>query len=76
MADSLMAPDLSLAILDGVHARWSRLIGALTDEQFNRTFFHPELGEEQSLDRQVQQYAWHSRHHLAHVTGLRQRQGW
>jgi hypothetical protein len=76
MADSRMEPEVSLAILDGVHARWAALYRALSEQQFSRTFLHPELAEPQSLDRQVQHYAWHGRHHLAHVTALRLRQGW
>jgi hypothetical protein len=76
MPDSRMAPELSLGILDGVHARWAELIRALPPQDFERTFVHPEYAEDQSLDRQVQHYAWHCRHHLGHVTALRQRQGW
>lgn len=76
MADSALPVEPSLAIIDGVHARWVTLLRQLTDQQFSRTFLHPELAEPQSLDRQVQHYAWHSRHHLAHVTGLRERQQW
>jgi hypothetical protein len=76
MPDSRLPPEVSLAIIDGVHARWTELIRALSDEQFRRTFLHPELPEEQSLDRQVQHYGWHSRHHLTHITELRRRQGW
>jgi hypothetical protein len=76
MADGRLPPDPSLGIVDGVHARWTALIRGLREEQFARTFFHPELGAAQSLDRQVQHYAWHGRHHVAHVTRLRERQGW
>jgi hypothetical protein len=76
MSDSRMPPEVSLGIIEGVHARWTELIRALSDEQFRRTFIHPELPEEQSLDRQLQHYGWHSRHHLAHITELRRRQRW
>jgi hypothetical protein len=76
MADSRLPIEPSLLIVDGVHARWTALLRQSSEAQFSRGFFHPELGAAQSLDRQVQQYGWHSRHHLAHITRLRQRQGW
>jgi hypothetical protein len=47
----------------------------MSPAQFSRTFNHPEIGVV-TLDAQVQSYAWHSRHHLAHITGLRTREGW
>lgn len=64
----------SLAILDGVHARWVTLLRSLTPGQFSRTFNHPEIGVV-TLDGQVQMYGWHSRHHVAHIASLRQREG-
>lgn len=76
LADTRMPIGVSLAILDNVHARWSVVNRALTPAQFERTFFHPELNKSLTLDAQVQLYAWHSKHHVAHVTGLRRRQGW
>jgi hypothetical protein len=65
----------SLVLLDGLHARWSALLSSLTAEELYRTFLHPESGA-QKLDRTLQTYAWHSRHHVAHITSLRQRKGW
>ena len=67
--------DPSLSILDGVHARWAALWLALAPGQFGRTFRHPEIGTV-SLDTHLQLYAWHSRHHVAHITSLRRREGW
>ena len=75
LADSRLPIDLSLGILDGLHARWAALWDALDERQFSRTFLHPEIGSV-TLDQQLQGYAWHSRHHLAHVTGLLIREGW
>jgi hypothetical protein len=66
----------SLAILDGLHARWTVLWRSLQDSDFARRFSHPELGRTLTLDTQLQSYAWHSRHHVAHITRLRQREGW
>ena len=65
----------SLLILQGLHARWSALLSSLTLEQLDRTFLHPESGP-QKLDRTQQTYAWHCRHHVAHVARLRERSGW
>lgn len=65
----------SLAIVDGVHARLDALLRALPEAAFARHFVHPELGVE-VLDTWVARYAWHGRHHVAHVTALRAREGW
>ena len=65
----------SLAILDGLHERWSHLLGALDPEQFERRLLHPEAGE-LTIGQLTCLYGWHSRHHVAHVTSLRDREGW
>jgi DinB superfamily len=75
LADSRLPVDLSLSIVNGVHARWTALWRSLTLSQFARVFHHPEIGVV-TLDAQLQMYAWHSRHHVAHITSLRQREGW
>ena len=75
LADSRLPVDLSLSIVDGVHARWSELWRSLTPPQFGRVFHHPEIGVV-TLDSQLQMYAWHSRHHVAHITSLRERESW
>jgi hypothetical protein len=72
---SSAAPDVSLALLATLHARWVWLLRALTPEQFQRTLRHPEAGL-LKLETMLGLYDWHGRHHLAHITGLRQRQGW
>ncbi|MBI4913705.1 MAG: putative metal-dependent hydrolase [Acidobacteria bacterium] len=69
------APSLSLDLLQALHARWMACARALSPEAFSRRFRHPDLGP-MSLDQQLALYAWHGRHHLAHVTHLRQRMGW
>ena len=56
----------SLALLDGLHQRWATLLLALPPAAFARTFLHPEWGAV-SLDFALLQYAWHGRHHLAHM---------
>jgi uncharacterized damage-inducible protein DinB len=66
---------VSLALLEALHVRWVGFLRALTAEQFERTFRHPELGSV-TLNRALALYAWHGRHHVAHVTSLRERMGW
>ena len=55
-----------VAIIDGVHARWSALLGSRPTADFARAFVHPEHGE-RTLDWMVDMYGWHCRHHTAHV---------
>ncbi len=67
--------ETSLALLDALHARWVTLLEVMTPEDFGRPLVHPENGQ-MTLDRLLQLYAWHGRHHVAHVTALRAREGW
>ena len=76
VADSALPVEISLNLLDSLHARWAAIYRSLAPADFSRCFVHPELGGRQTLDRQLQSYAWHSRHHVAHVTRLREREGW
>ncbi|MCL4112531.1 UNVERIFIED_CONTAM: hypothetical protein GTU68_061038 [Idotea baltica] len=57
----------SLLLLTGLHAKWVRLLNSLTAEQWQREFVHPEHGQRFSLDENAGIYAWHCRHHLAHI---------
>lgn len=68
-------PDFSLDLLDALHRRWVHLLRSLGPNHFARTIEHPEWGKI-TLDFLVQLYAWHGRHHVAHITSLRQRMGW
>ena len=65
-------PEISLSLLDGLHHRWAMLLRAMKPEDFARRFKHPELGE-LTLEKLLGVYAWHGRHHTAHITGLRER---
>jgi uncharacterized damage-inducible protein DinB len=65
----------SLALLESLHARWVRFLRALPSETFARTLVHPESGT-MTLDEVVALYDWHGRHHVAHVTALRDRMAW
>jgi hypothetical protein len=75
LPDARMPIEVSLAILDGLHARWAEIWRSLDGAQFLRAYRHPEIGVV-TLDQQLQGYAWHSRHHVAHITELRRREGW
>ncbi|MDX1675215.1 MAG: putative metal-dependent hydrolase [Longimicrobiales bacterium] len=65
----------SLTLLDGLHARWAATARSLGTADFGRTIEHPEHGA-MTVDDLLNLYAWHSRHHVAHVHGLREREGW
>lgn len=75
LADSALPVAVSLDILDGVHARLVHVLRATPDAAFARTLEHPENGP-MSLDALLNVYAWHGRHHIAHVTSLRSRKQW
>jgi len=77
LPDSNSAPILvSLDLLDALHRRWVSVLKNMTKEQWNRTFYHPENKRENRLDEVLAMYAWHGRHHLAHITELKKRMGW
>lgn len=67
--------DTSLALLEQLHARWVGLLRALSREQLARRFVHPESGPIE-LAWNVGHYAWHGRHHVAHITTTIERKGW
>ena len=67
--------EVSLTLLDSLHERWVQLLRSFTATDWKRTFRHPELGVV-SLEKNLALYAWHGRHHVAHITELRKRNGW
>ena len=76
LPDGKKAPiEISLALLDSLHRRWGLLIKSMNPEEYSRTFRHPELGLV-TLERNLALYSWHCRHHVAHVTSLREQKGW
>jgi hypothetical protein len=76
LSDALTAPaDLSLTLLETLHQRWVILLRFLKPEDFARRLNHPELGRV-TLEKYLALYAWHGKHHVAHITSLRQRSGW
>lgn len=66
---------VSLQLLHGLHARWVQLFSSLDEPQWKRGYLHPENGR-QTVEQALMLYAWHGRHHTAHVTGLAARMGW
>jgi uncharacterized damage-inducible protein DinB len=76
LADTKATPiEVSLTMLDSLHDRWVRLLHSLKSEDWKRTFRHPEQGLV-TLDKSLAMYSWHGRHHVAHITSLRTREGW
>ena len=76
LPESKQAPiDVSLALLDSLHERWALVLRNISDAGWKRTFRHPEMGL-LSLEKTLALYAWHGRHHVAHITSLRERSGW
>jgi uncharacterized damage-inducible protein DinB len=65
----------SLALLGALHGRWVTFLRSLDEAQFQRTYLHSALGPV-TLDHALALYAWHGRHHTAHITSLRERMGW
>ena len=76
LADTRDTPvEVSLALTGALHHRWEILLRSIRPEGFARRLKHPERGT-MTLDDMVSHYAWHSRHHVAHITSLRHREGW
>jgi DinB family protein len=77
LADSrtgdIVAP---LALLDGLHLAWVQLLRVLSEEEFSRTYFHPETGKVVSLHAALGSYAWHCGHHIGQIAWLREQNGW
>ncbi len=74
--DARTAPvEASMQLLNGLHERWVMVLRGMKDEEFSLPFMHPERGE-MVLDFLLQLYAWHGQHHVAHITGLREKMGW
>jgi len=76
LADTKMPPiELSLALLENLHKRWVILLRSIGPADWSRKFRHPGWGFA-TVDFLLAQYAWHGRHHVAHITSLRERNGW
>jgi hypothetical protein len=75
LPDSHLPVEVSLALTAAIHARMVSLLEAMSDADFEKSFRHPERGPV-TLENNLALYAWHSRHHTAHITRLRDRLGW
>lgn len=77
MIDSQNVPiNISLTLLHALHIRWYEILSNMGIEDFNQTVFHPEHKKEFTLWELLGLYAWHSKHHVAHITSLRERKQW
>lgn len=68
--------NISLTLLYALHTRWYSVIGDLTLTDWERKVFHPEAKKEMTLWYLLGNYAWHGKHHVAHITSLRDRNKW
>jgi hypothetical protein len=76
LPDSRLAPlDLSLSLLETLHRRWVLVLRNIKPAEWTRRYLHPDVGL-MTLDTALANYAWHGRHHVAHITSLGERLGW
>jgi uncharacterized damage-inducible protein DinB len=75
LADSKLPIELSLQMVDSIHARWAAVLRSLKESDFACTYQHPERGS-LTLEVALASYVWHGKHHVAHITELRKREGW
>ncbi|UJH90583.1 putative metal-dependent hydrolase [Antarcticibacterium sp. 1MA-6-2] len=72
LADTKELPvDVSLLLLKGLHWRWAHLLSSLDEKELQRKYIHPAVGKETSIAEAIGMYAWHCKHHLAHISSLR-----
>jgi DinB superfamily len=77
LSEACTAPvELSLVLLEALHDRWTLWLRSFTEHDWAKRLVHPATDEELSLDTMLQLYRWHGKHHVAHVTQLRIREGW
>ncbi len=68
--------NISITLLFALHLRWHHFLTELTEDDWHKTVYHPEQKKELTLWFLLGLYAWHGRHHVAHITALRERMGW
>ena len=77
MADTKNLPiNISLTLLHSLHIRWYEILKNMSHDELNKTVYHPEHKKEFTLWELLGMYAWHSKHHVAHITSLREREKW
>jgi uncharacterized damage-inducible protein DinB len=68
--------NVSLTLLHALHTRWVELLNNIAEPEWNKTVFHPGQQRTLTLWQLLKSYAWHGRHHVAHITSLKERMGW
>lgn len=77
LSDTTNLPiNISITLLHALHLRWMEVLRNIKEEQWKRTVFHPENNKQMSLWYLLGMYAWHGKHHTAHITRLRNRNNW
>lgn len=77
MPDVILVPiNMSITLLHALHNRWTVLLKNITTNEFDNTIIHPETNREMTVWFLLGLYAWHSRHHTAHITALKERMNW
>ena len=69
LSDSRLPIEPSMKIIEGVHARWTEILKSMSEEDFQKRLNHPETGE-WTLNKMLGLYAWHGRHHVAHINSV------
>jgi len=67
---------IAIKALESLHDKWVYLLKGLSKDELKRVFIHPETNEEVTLEKNIGIYAWHSKHHYAHIENLLRRKGW
>ncbi len=75
LPDNDLPIEVSLNLLSSIHQRLTYLVQSLSEEELKRTIHHPDNGEV-SIEKLVATYTWHGKHHIAHITSLREKMGW
>ncbi|MBM7703559.1 YfiT family bacillithiol transferase [Metabacillus iocasae] len=75
LGDSTLPIEVSLSLVEGIHTRWGMILKGLSEQERNRSFYHPESGV-MTLETAINMYAWHGNHHVAHIQALREKVGW
>lgn len=77
LSDTRVLPiNISMTLLHALHTRWYEVLAHMQEQNWNKTVFHPEQKGSITCWKLLQTYAWHGRHHVAHITALRERMGW
>jgi DinB superfamily len=76
LADNDLPVNISLTLLHAVHARWHKILVSMQQNDWNKTLVHPQHGQQFNLWYMLGNYAWHGRHHVAHITTLREQKHW